>query len=279
MKDGYALNLAAARESMFSSEGKKAFDAGNYALAAKFYEQAMRASSGTDLHPNNADDTSVKLANDFKQAIAKQREAEALKRQAEQGSGTCAFGTTCNPSDPKLEVSKDRTQVVTHNATDQLKTAVNSDEAAIKKGISDEAAKAKSNCQFDVKGCDPYVSNPAINKAPGQPPGTVKLVTHIPGPARNDKVIQESIKYYEKLDGLKMDTQAKLAAIVQKIKNKEGDAKVLDVEQETLNINLKGYDTEQAKTQTQIKDRLIARNTPWIEDPPPPPVTGSEVKP
>ena len=133
-----------------------------------------------------------------------------------------------------------------------MKSAEKSDEEANRKGISNEEAKAKSNCQFDANGCGDYVSKPAINKVPGQSPGAAELASHIPGPAKNDPEIQNNMRYYEKLEGLKNDTQTKLAAIEQKIKNKEGDPKILDVEKSQLDFDLK----QSNEGQKTIKDHI-----------------------
>ena len=74
--------------------------------------------------------------------------------------------------------------------------------------------------------------------------------------------------YYEKLDGRKIATQTKLAAVQKQIDSGAGDAEVLKARQATLNNDLKRYVADQAKTQNQIKTQLKTIKVDWVESPP-----------
>ena len=83
-----------------------------------------------------------------------------------------------------------------------------------------------------------------------------------------DTEIRQSIAYYEHLDGLKIDTQTKLAEVQQAIESGTGgpdNAQILEAKKSTLSNDLKRYDSDQAKTQEKIKARLVAIKVPWIE--------------
>jgi tetratricopeptide (TPR) repeat protein len=195
------------------------------------------------------------------------------------GTGTALFGAKSSPANLDfigIDMNRDVNKpVATKNTIDALGSATQSGVDAKRSAISEESAKAKSNCVFDQAACANFKPvDPSAVRAVSQSPGAAALSAHIPGPAKGDRQIQQSVAYYQKLDGLKIDTQAKLATIEQKIKNKEGDPNLLDAERSQLNFDLKQTDESQKAITKQIKEHLIAINTPWVEDPPPTPATG-----
>jgi len=159
--------------------------------------------------------------------------------------------------------------VAVRSVSDQVACAAASGAAANSKGISDQEAKRLSNSQFDTVCGVEFVPLP-LRQVVGQSPGAAQLVAHIPpGRGREDPVIQQSVAYYGKLDGLKIDTQAKLKTIQQKIDSRAGDAAVLAAEKSTLGNDLKRIAADADKTQSQIKEQLITIGVPWIENPSP----------
>jgi hypothetical protein len=182
-----------------------------------------------------------------------------------QGSSN-AFGISSNRTNPKLGGSSPDTAIPTHSAAEQLSSAAKSGkDAAAAETL--EKAKDLSNCQFDKAACRPP---DAINiPRPAQTPGAVELARHIPGPAQKDEEIRQSMAYYEKLDGEKIDTKAKLEAVQTQIDSHAGDATTLNAQKATLGNDLKRYEGDQEKTQAQIKERLVTIGVKWDESPAP----------
>lgn len=177
---------------------------------------------------------------------------------------TCTFGTACNPN-PNLGGSPTDAAVTSNSTPEQLSSAAKSGkDAATAETL--EKAKDLSNCQFDEKGCR---TPDAINiPRPAQTPGAVELAKHIPpGPARDDKQIQQSMAYYQKLDGEKIGTKSKLEAVQKQIDSHAGDATILNAQKATLSNDLKRYQGDQEKTQAQIKERLVTIGVKWDESP------------
>src|SRR6266536_584339 len=137
-------------------------------------------------------------------------------------------------------------------------------------------AKGDLTINYDIGGAK-SAGSLNIHKVIGQSPGAAALAAHIRDQGKKDTVIQQSIIYYEKLDGLKIDTQTKLAAVQQQIDSGAGDAKALNAQKSTLSNDLKRYDSDQANTQAQIKERLVKIGLPWNEGPPP--ATGAPANP
>jgi hypothetical protein len=183
---------------------------------------------------------------------------------------TCTFGTACNPN-PNLGGPPTDAAVTSNSTPEQLSSAAKSGkDAATAETL--EKAKDLSNCQFDEKGCR---TPDAINiPRPAQTPGAVELAKHIPpGPARDDKQIQQSMAYYQKLDGEKIGTKSKLEAVQKQIDSHAGDATILNAQKATLSNDLKRYEGDQEKTQAQIKERLVTIGVKWDEGPAPTTVT------
>jgi len=187
---------------------------------------------------------------------------------AKTGGGTGIFGTTSNPTNPGLDFSAAPPVSAVKSATDQLTSAAGSGAAAKAGGISNEAAATEANCAFNTEACAKPTSVP-INKSAAQTPGATELATHILPAARIDISIQQSMAYYEKLDGKRLDAQTKLAAVQQQINTGSGDSTVLDAQKATLKNDLTHYEADQATTQEQIKKRLVEINLPWSESPAP----------
>jgi len=197
--------------------------------------------------------------------------------QPSAGGSTNAFGTNSNPSNPDLDYSAAAPTVAVHSASDQASSAANSGAAATTSDRSD-VTKAESGCAFDTAACAAYTPV-RVNKTVGQTPGAAKLASHIPAAAKNDPEIQQSMAYYEKLDGRKTDTKAKLATIQKQIDSHAGDADALNAQKATLSNDLKRYDADEASTQAQIKKRLVAIDVPWVETPAPPATGATAAKP
>jgi tetratricopeptide (TPR) repeat protein len=270
-------------------EGEAAYKQGDFTAALNFFQQALThyPANGSNIQTlrDNLATTQGVIAQRERDKIAAagmqkniQSVAESLSAAPSsdeldfQGGGRRgAFGTTSNPAHPGLDFSTGPAPVAVHSAADQLSSAARSGAAANKKGIGIELAKTESNCAFDTKACANYEAIPMNNaRAIGQTPGAADLTAHLGSAARNDPQIQQSMAYYQKLDGHKIETQQKLAAVEQKIQSHDGDAKVLGAQQATLKNDLTRYQAEETKTQEQIKKRTIAINVPWIESPAPP---------
>ena len=178
------------------------------------------------------------------------------------GSGTGIFGTTSNPSNPGL-VGLSSDAIPTHSASGQASSASKSGKDAVTARTPEEA-KGLSNCQFDTMGC--RKPDTIQIPRPAQTPGTVELANHIPKEVlKNDPVIQQSMAYYQKLDGEELSTKTKLAAVQKQINDGTGDSEVLDAQKATLTNDLKRYDTDQANTEAQIKERLKSIHVAWVE--------------
>jgi tetratricopeptide (TPR) repeat protein len=277
-------------------EGQDAYKQGDYATALNYFQQALATIP--------ADDPYIQVRrNDLAMAQGKIDEAQRLSEQRQQdkiaadnmhqsiqnlaknlsavaapssggldfnqGTRTGAFGTTSNPSNPELDFSPGAPPVAVHSASEQVGSAANSGADANKKGIGNEAAKIASNCAFDKAACAAPVAIPISRvRAIGQTPGAAELFAHIPDAGKDNNQIQKSMAYYEKLDGRKIATQTKLAAVQKQIDSGAGDAEVLKARQATLNNDLKRYVADQAKTQNQIKTQLKTIKVDWIESPP-----------
>ena len=269
-------------------EGESAYKQGDFTAALNFFQQALAhyPANGSNIQVLRDDLTETQGAiaqreRDKTAAAGIQQNIQSLAQSLstapssdgldfQGGSRTSAFGTRSNPTHPGLDFYAGPAPVAVHGAADQLSSAAGSGAAANKKG-SIQVAKTESNCAFDTNACANYEVLPTNKaRAIGQTPGAADLAAHLGSAARNDPQIQQSMAYYQNLDGRKIDTQQKLAAIEQKIKNHEGDAKLLGAQQATLNNDLNNYKAEEAKTQEQIKKRTIAINVPWIESPAPP---------
>jgi tetratricopeptide (TPR) repeat protein len=300
-----ADNLAHARGVVLNNKALAAENAGSYSLAVSLYEQALQLvpryyadyktiadnlasarANQTRLQQNaiaaaNMHQATQDLADSFKAASPSSAgpDLDFLSGGSSKGTGTSLFGAKSNPANLDfigIDLSRDVSKpVAARNTIDALGSAAQSGAAAKKPSISDESARAKSSYVFDQGArAEPQSIDISSVRAIGQSPGAAALSTHIPEVAKSDRQIQQSVAYYQKLDGLKIDTQAKLAAIEQKIKNKEGDPNLLDTERSQLNFDLKQTDEGQKAITKQIKEHLIAINTSWVEDPPPTPATG-----
>jgi hypothetical protein len=179
---------------------------------------------------------------------------EKKKQTASKGTGTCAFGTTCRPSNPDLGGAREDKQVITHNATDQLKSVVKSGEEANRKGISDEEAKAKSNCQFDDKGCGNYEPNPPINKVPGQSPEAMGLADRVKK-VTSDPAMAANLQWYLDLDRQLLNKQADIAAFQKEIDKGNGDPAILNVHKKSLENDLARSKADQVNVVQQMKDQ------------------------
>jgi hypothetical protein len=120
------------------------------------------------------------------------------------------------------------------------------------------------------KGGASNVGSLSIPSPNGQTPGAAELARHIPGPAQTDHLIQQSMAYYKKVDGEKIDTQTKLAAVQKQIDSHAGDDTALKAQKDTLSNDLDRYKKDQEKTEAQIKERLVKINMKWDESPTPP---------
>jgi hypothetical protein len=130
--------------------------------------------------------------------------------------------------------------------------------------LSAAAANGNLTPNYDAGGAK-SAGSLKIPRVLGQTPGAVDLESHIPAAAKSDKEIQQSMAYYEKLDGRKLDALAKVAAVQKQIDSGTGDANVLSAQKSTLDNEVKQYEADQQQTTSQIQKRLTTINVPWIE--------------
>jgi tetratricopeptide (TPR) repeat protein len=299
--EAYVANVAKARGLIATQQGTDAWKAGDVAGALSHFRQAF------GYYPDPAWRNNIDLAQkELQRRAAGEAAATVRQRQARSendaiaaaaaerkraaapedsagkatiaavdppayGTRTGPFGTRIsNPSDSDLGGSGTTTPVAVRNATDQLSSIAQSSAEAANLGVSDEAAKAKAGCGFDRAPCADYKSiDTSRVRTMGQSPGAAELFAQLPDAARNDKQIQQSMAYYQKLDMRKIDTLVKLDAVEQQIKGGHGDAKALGAQKATLSNDLKRYNADMTKTKAQIKKRLVAINVPWNEAPAP----------
>lgn len=290
-------------------QARAALAAGDVAAERNYYRQALANDPASD--PDHSTilaeaggmiDAANTEANNEKQRVIQDAAAAAgmkdsLSRMASSPpsdhGGTASSGLTFTdsvldgPSDQKVargaldsKVAKPNAipaaaaaPVAVQRSIDQLSSMANSGAAANAKGIAGETAKTNSNCGADTAACAKFVPVSMPNDGP---PSVAKLLEHIPGPARKDRLIQKSMAYYQHLEGLKNDTQARLAAIQRKIDGGAGDATVLNAEKSTLNNDVKRYEAYQLNTQGEIKAQLLKIHMDWDESPAP--ATGAAVK-
>ena len=108
----------------------------------------------------------------------------------------------------------------------------------------------------------------------GQTPSTADLVAHI-GAGMQNQGIRNSVAYYQKLDGLKIDAQVQLAAVQQQLDHGGGDALALNQHKAALVGQITDYQVQQTTTQAQIKEQMTAINIPWTVSPAPSPSTAT----
>jgi tetratricopeptide (TPR) repeat protein len=275
-----------------AQEGEEAYKKGDYTTALHFFQQAFANDPPTDKETKNGQNikdalsaAESKIAASLREQAQRQQDriAAANMQQSIQGlaqalsaapssgalelefkgaTSTGTFGDTI--SNPGLEFSTGTEPVAVHSTADQLASAAISGAAATAKGISEETAKVKSNCSFDTAACAKFVPI-SIHRVIAQSPGTVALAAHIPGLARNDTEVQQSIAYYQRLDGRKIETQVKLAALQKQIASGAGNADALKAQRATLTNDLKRCTADQATTQAQIRQRLKTIKVDWIE--------------
>jgi tetratricopeptide (TPR) repeat protein len=237
------------------------------------FAQSLRAapsSNELDFSAGRPNDTSVKSSG--LTFTASDPIADGTHALPSTGGSTGFFGAPSNPPDPDLDHSAPAPTNAVHSALDQLVSAVNSGAAANAKGISDEAAKVESNCALDARACAKSVPIPVR-----WTPAAAEVASHIKDDrAKKDSVVQQSMAYYQKLDGLRIDAQAKLTAVQRQINSGAGDNEVLMAKKLTLINDVKRYDADQANTLGQIKERLVKIGVPWNESPPP--ATGGAAK-
>jgi tetratricopeptide (TPR) repeat protein len=182
------------------------------------------------------------------------------------GSGL-TFGMPSNPnrSDTGIDYSKQpqKEKITAETSLEQLSSIAKSGDKASNKQNGIETAKDLSNCAFGTGGLCDQPGSVSYPKIGGQTPGAAQLAKYIPPAGQDDKQIQQSMAFYEKLDSEKIETQTKLAEIQKKIDSHTGDKKVLIAEKGTLNNDLKRTETDQANTQTQIKERLRDIHITW----------------
>lgn len=271
---------------VLAHEAEDSYNKYDYATSLKFFQEALTLDPADDpsrpvivsdvkLVEEKLDDSKRAEQRRAQQQIEDKLSAgdmkDALSRMAHTAPAATEskgiFGTKSNPANPQLDFSAVPPAVVVKSVTDQLTSARNSSVAA-KAADSNEAAAAYANCTFNTDACAKTEAIP-INKGIGQSPAAAALATHIGEAGSSDAQIKQSMAYYEKLDGLKIDTKAQIAAVQQKIDSGNGDSVVLGGLKATLTNDLNRYEADQATTQAQIKKRLLEINLPWIETPTP----------
>jgi len=281
--------IAVTRGNIAAKQGDAAFDRGDYAAALAFYQQGYAYNPFAGLR-DSVDQAKKQLQQQEESINRQQQTQQTLGRlsdtvnrvqggsattesplefktggsraQTGQGGSTGFFGGASTPSDPQLDSSPDaRSNVTVRNATDQLTSAANSGRAANNHGVSPEAGKGASNCAFDKAACAPPAPLVHIDKTVRQAPSaTEALLAHIPGDARdrikNDTKIQQSVAWYQTLDGYRRETEGKIAALQSQIDSGTGDAAGLKLKQGTLTNIANEYKQYQKDAEDQIKKTL-----------------------
>jgi tetratricopeptide (TPR) repeat protein len=138
--------------------------------------------------------------------------------------------------------------------------------AQLKAAARDGAAGGDLTPNYDIGGVRSAGELAIAPERLAQTPGAAELVAHI-GAGMQNQGIRNSVSYYQKLDGLKLDAQAQLAAVQQQLDHGGGDAAALKAHKETLVTQIADYKVQQATTEAQIKQQMTAINIPWTETP------------
>lgn len=184
------------------------------------------------------------------------------------GGSTNAFGINSNPSNPNLE--------------HQVAVPVpGSDTKAGDQLLSVQAngnKKIDLTANYDVGGAA-SAGSIRVPQGTGMTPGAAELAKRIPDRAKKDPEIQQSMAYYEKLDGRKTDTKVKLDAIQTQIESGKGDPKILSAQKATLTNDMNRYTADEADTKAKIQARIVTIRKSWDESSAPGPGAGGKSTP
>ena len=171
-----------------------------------------------------------------------------------------AFGRADNPANPGLEFMNGAPPPVeVRNTADQAASAAKSGAFANASGNSIEKTKYLSNCAFDAATCAKYdpVQMDRVRTI-GQTEGAAALFAAIPAQVRADRQILNSMAYFEKQDGLTIETAAKIDTVGKQISGgTTGNVESLKAYKATLDAELARYVKEKAKAMTEVKKRVL----------------------
>jgi hypothetical protein len=207
-------------------------------------KQASPSSSNPDVNPAPAN----RVASGSTESIA-----------PNSGTGTALFGAKSNPPNLDfvgIDMNRDAAgkPPPVESTMDALKSAAQSGADANKTGISEEAAKAKSGCQFDDKACANYVPNPPVRVVLTQSPAATGLADRI-RKATSDPAMAANLQWYLDLDRQVLDKQADIAAVQKEIDRGGGDAAILNAHKKSLESDLARSKTDQVNVVRQMKDQ------------------------
>lgn len=230
-----------------------------------YMEQFNRLNRQADeLNATIATDTTQlnKLQSDKAALISSQKAATSVA-----GSGTTAAFGKGGPANPDLKAPERSTHIRAKNSAEALSSVHKSGQRA-KAAASAEEAKERSGCGFDNGLCDTPDAI-RVAKTIAQTPAAVELASHLPDKPeiKNDPAIAQSLAWFDKLERTKGEHARRAAEIQNQIDSGHGDMVVLKAKLGTFQNALKQDQTDQAKAVAQIKKRLVAHRSPWIENP------------
>lgn len=216
------------------------------------YEEALRVAL---LRQQRGDGDMSDNINWYRNRIEQQREAKIAATNMREGIQNYTQTLT------RSETKSDLEFVDVKNTADDLSSAQKSGKLATAPGITDEMAKARSNCAFDYRACAGFdqITFPS-SSSPSAAVNALAYRLAKDERAMKDGVIKQTFTWFLSLDKEVTETRSSIAAIQRQIDGGKGDRNDLEMKKATLQNKMKQYQDNQRLAEKQIKEQAKKLN-------------------